>query len=407
MSRLNPILIFAAMCLCACLCGEVALIRQASAETPGRMCAILIGVDEYYRTDDLHFAGRDVSELKSALETFGKCDRFHVMDQTQEPADHPDFAKILWTLDHELKRVNEAGYETLLIFFAGHGRLDEDSGETYLVPGDYIPGRLSQTAISVEFVRQRLSACDRVKHKFLILDACHSGAALSADRQATVSEIVGKLSGAADWITLASCGADETSLEWSDIRHGLFTYWLCIGMSGWADRWQGATAHNGVVEMVELHRFVTEMVEATLAIINQRAQTQHVQRPKLIMREGTADAALVQLKSRDEQAVERDVKEHLEDARFWIKQQSPRYALNELDAAHQLKPYDPEVLAWRGKAQYHQYQKTAERSDWKAARALLDTSILLTEYAIRHKQGDLDVLAADLKTRQELREAMQ
>ena len=362
----------------------------ASGQQAGRMCAILIGVDEYYRTDDLHFAGRDVSELQKTLEEYCGCRRFHVMDQTQAPSDQPDFAKILWTLDKEIERADQANYDSLLIFFAGHGHRDEVNNQLYLAPGDYIPTKQEQTGISIDFVQQKLNACKSIKHKFLILDTCHSGGSDASKAPLSGREIASRMAQTQNLITLASCRSEEVSREWSDNRHGLFTFWLCVGLSGWADRGSGPHAGNGKIEIGELHAFVAEMVSATLVTLSRRLEkrgqlkTQHIQNPELILGDAKNDVVVADVEMGNPQQKQAAFAKHVNQATRKLRAYQFRAAIRDLEQALAVKPYDPVALAFLAKTYYLKYDDSKEKQDWHTALAHADTSVLLTEYLIRH-----------------------
>jgi uncharacterized caspase-like protein len=60
-------------------------------------------------------------------------------------------------------------------------------------------------------------------------------------------------------VTLASCRADETSIEAPWRKQGLFTYWLVQGLAGAADR-EVEGNRNGVITVDELYDFVYDRV---------------------------------------------------------------------------------------------------------------------------------------------------
>ena len=70
--------------------------------------------------------------------------------------------------------------DNLLIFFAGHGELNEDSKVGYWLPADAI-----ETRISTYFSNNELSVFLReikAKHTLVIADACFGGSLLSINR---------------------------------------------------------------------------------------------------------------------------------------------------------------------------------------------------------------------------------
>ena len=99
----------------------------------------------------------------------------------------------------------------------------------------------------------------QAKYKLCIADACHSGSLL-ATRSGTVDNLLEKY-----YTTLAqaepgtalimSSKSDETSLESSGLRQGVFSHFLIRGMKGEAD-----TNGNQVVSVSELYGYISEQV---------------------------------------------------------------------------------------------------------------------------------------------------
>jgi hypothetical protein len=69
---------------------------------------------------------------------------------------------------------NRTADDTLVLFFSGHGLLDEE-GLLHLAARDTEPRRLNATAISADYIRAQLNGCNS-RRQVLILDCCHGGA---------------------------------------------------------------------------------------------------------------------------------------------------------------------------------------------------------------------------------------
>ena len=92
-----------------------------------------------------------------------------------------------------------------------------------------------------------------------MLDCCHAGGEKGESVAGSSSQELGaSFRSAEGLVTLASCRKQETSREWEAKRHGLFTYFLCEGLTGMADG-----DRNGVVDSDELYSYVLEKVQLT------------------------------------------------------------------------------------------------------------------------------------------------
>ena len=335
-------------------------------EPLGRMRALLIGVDEYYQDVDLSFPGNDVRLLEHTLKAFCDCDSFHVMTQDQQRPDQPDFGKIVAALRQEVTVANSGHYDSLVIFFAGHGLRGRD-GQLYLAPGDYVPGLLERTGIPINMVRDTLASCNEVTNRFLILDTCHAAA------QPAAREIADALQDTRGLVTFASCRPGETSIEWRNCQHGLFTYWFCVGLSGWADR----AAPDGVVDVRELDEFVREMVRRSLEEFSSRTEQPLVQQPELL---GLDKQQTVPFARVDHRVNQRQVDDLLDSALLRLKNQRPVDAITSLNKALDHKPWDPTLCALRGKAYQRMYEDGKRMEHLERALADLDTAILLKRH---------------------------
>ncbi len=377
---------------------------QPATEPQGRMHAILIGVDDYYRSTSLNYAGADVRLLKETLQTHCRCDSVYVMTQQGSPRDQPDFAKVLGALRDELHLANNGNYDSLLIFFAGHGLNHLDDGSLFLAPGDFIPGLEKQTCIPIALVRELLAHCDHIERKILILDSCHAGSKTD-DReelrsQPTGGEIARQLGNPGGLITFASCRSEQSSIEWPQRRHGLVTFWMCVGLSGWADQ-ETDGRRDGQIQVGELHQFVSKMVASTLDLFALRKGVRHPQQPDLIA--PTSEHQTV-IASVDHDSDSQAITSSLAKASRLIKLLRPEDAIVELENAMKLKPWDPEICAWKAKAHLHFYEKSKRSEHLATALADLDTAILLTEYLIKNR-GRRD-LSSDLRQYQIRREGL-
>ncbi len=154
--------------------------------------AIIIGIDEYSggasELKQLEHAVNDARELREVLlREFGYRDenvRFLTDQQASQLAIRDAFES--W-----LPAQGPQKDDSVLVFFAGHGLVDEKSQEGYLAAADSVAGDLRRSCVEVSWIRDRLAALP-CRHKLLILDSCYSGALFQdKPRSATTTLLTG------------------------------------------------------------------------------------------------------------------------------------------------------------------------------------------------------------------------
>src|SRR5262245_20195088 len=237
---------------------EVSVLGEENTE--GRW-AVVIGLSNYKMSRlNLHFAAADATEFAETLVKHCGFQRDRIKMLLNEQATATNIRTALGTW---LPRV--AGRRDLVvIYYAGHGSPDldksvaEDGIRKYLVCYDAEPKNLYGTAVPMEELNSALLRL-RSERTVVLLDCCFSGAAAGASSAAlprTVfqSEVKGRPIKDGFISTLASTGAgrmvmtasapNETSQEYADIKHGLFTYHLMQGLAGKAVNNQGEVTPN-------------------------------------------------------------------------------------------------------------------------------------------------------------------
>ncbi len=216
---------------------------------------IAIGINEYDNLKPLKYAKKDAEAIKAWCEGEGGFDRSGIFlfteDSPRIPASPPIPTQPTYG---RLKRFLQKQFETPLLksgdnlwfFFAGHGRRYQD--KDYLMLPDSDPGNVRETAVSVDYVTERLrrSGADNV---VLLLDACRDedsrgGLGIGEEEYQGV-------------ITFYSCTANQQSWEIDELQQGSFTYTLLEGL-----RRQGE-ANCATVE--RLDEYLRRQVEQTNA----------------------------------------------------------------------------------------------------------------------------------------------
>ncbi|MEM6400176.1 MAG: SUMF1/EgtB/PvdO family nonheme iron enzyme [Cyanobacteria bacterium P01_D01_bin.116] len=210
----------------------------------GRNWAIAIGINHYDNLQPLKYAQQDAEAMKDWFTQEAKFDKVFLFTEDSPPIretnppipTQPTYARFQRFLDVQFERRLLKPEDNLWFFFAGHGRRYAD--QDYLMFLDSNPQAVDRTAISVDYVTQRLrrSGADNV---VLFIDACRdegSRSGLGIGQQ----EFKGV-------VTFYSCAANQKSWEIDELEHGSFTHTLLEGL-----RIQGE-ANCATVERLEQH----------------------------------------------------------------------------------------------------------------------------------------------------------
>lgn len=231
--------------------------RKHSADSPGtaptrenapKTWALIIGVSSYRHMPALRFPDDDAYRL------------FAFLKSPQGGAIPDERMQIL--IDEDATRQNilhameglflRAGPEDLVIlYFSGHG-----------LPGAFLP--IDYDGIGNTLTHQeikRMLDMSPAGYKLCLADACHSGGLLAA-RGGQLPDVLSRYyenlaqtrPGTA---LIMSSKAEETSLESSGLRQGVFSHFLLRGLKGEADN-----DRDGVVRIQELFTYIDQQVNA-------------------------------------------------------------------------------------------------------------------------------------------------
>ena len=145
-----------------------ALVLEAPQSSIGDYWALIIGVDRYKDWPDLKTPTHDARALKQTLinnYTFNDDRVFTIYN------DKATRRGIMDAMDELVNRVQPN--DNLLIFYAGHGYLDEQRNEGYWVPQDARKGKTADYVSNAD-IRTQIGGMD-AKHVLLISDACFAG----------------------------------------------------------------------------------------------------------------------------------------------------------------------------------------------------------------------------------------
>jgi WD40 repeat protein/uncharacterized caspase-like protein len=239
-----------------------------------KLWILLVGVN-HYDDDilaDLNYCAADCKDLGIALEKATQ--RF---PQREIIAIHDGAMRSpTWQeVKQNLRKFRSAQPDdTVLFYFSGHGFLNPDTQQPLLCLANTKTDRssgetrvLADAALAVDELLLELAA-SQAQHQIVWLDACHSGGMsfrefavqskgelvvekAELDPTPKLMEILGQRARySRGFYAMLSCGKQQISLEFRELGHGLFTYYLIRGLQG------EAADRQGIIEADGLYKYV-------------------------------------------------------------------------------------------------------------------------------------------------------
>ena len=229
---------------------------------------LAVGINDYGGSMDLHYA---VPDATSVSEVFGKqksglYENVHVSlllnDKGSKQEIEAEFNKISKKIKPD---------DVFVFYVSGHGSLV--GGDYYFITHDFADsdGDIDEYGISKRDIADYFTPI-KARKNLIILDSCHSGAAIdSGARGMDEAVAIKRLVRATGQATLAASGDTQSSWEGYN-GHGVFTYGLVEGLEGKADM-----DGDGYVSVTELALYVEREVPI---IAEEKLANPHQQNPK-------------------------------------------------------------------------------------------------------------------------------
>jgi hypothetical protein len=216
--------------------GNILVQRPAGArpDRPARLRIIALGIDKYAdpTVRPLSFAVADAEAVVKALRE--KSEGLYTVDRAvvlkNEQVTPAEWRKTLEDVCGDLRKRAEPD-DLLVVFFAGHGIVDSQSGQYYYVGHDFKVADLERREYSAciswnDFRTLAGISC----RKLVFLDTCHAGAIQplrARDLKSAVRELQEDVV-----LTFAASAGDEQSAERKSWGHGAFTKSLLEALEG-------------------------------------------------------------------------------------------------------------------------------------------------------------------------------
>jgi len=228
--------------------------------------AVLIGVESYRdpAIPKLNYCIDDVQALSRVLSTHAGFRPERVITLTGVAATKDAVRSKLGTYLPRYVGENDM----VLIYFSGHGGAEpcpagkrDDGTRKYMMLVDSVPNDLYATAIPMSELALMFARIPVGKLLF-VMDACYSGAARSKGVLLEGMKSVGltdtyleQLSASEGRVVLAASRANEISLESKKLQQGVFTFYLCKALEGYADN-----NKDGITSLAECYEYVSGQV---------------------------------------------------------------------------------------------------------------------------------------------------
>ena len=212
--------------------SQVLSIEKTSKDYIPRMFALVVGVSNYLDGNNLNYSDDDASLIFKNMSSafFNELKDGRITLLLNENASVSNIKNALQTI---LNQANENDY--IVFYFSGHGS-----------PGAFCAydGLLKHKDVKDVFVNSK------AKYKLCVADACFSGSISNTQIVSNYSDLHH------DRIcVLMSSKSNQTSIESSGIKQGVFSYYFVKGMNGKADLNQ-----DKYVTVGELFVYVKKMV---------------------------------------------------------------------------------------------------------------------------------------------------
>ena len=222
----------------------------------GKKRALLIGINDYILDDhigSLQYCVNDVVELNDVISNeqrgnFSSSELLH--SENDNIKNQPTRSNIMSMTN--LLAHNSKTDDTILFYFAGHGF--ENGGVNYLLPSDSRLNILSDSAISLQWIKETLNTSPARK-KLMIIDACHSGATIGRSSSFPMTKMFYEkmFEEAEGFAILSSCKIGQLSYDYPEKNHGAFSYYLLEGLRGAAD-----SDGDGIITVPDSNNYVSK-----------------------------------------------------------------------------------------------------------------------------------------------------
>jgi hypothetical protein len=233
--------------------------------------AIIIGIQNYKRVPKAEFANNDAREFNEyAIRALGiKQEKIKML--VDEEADEVNIVK---AFENWLPiQVNKDKTE-VYVFYSGHGLPAPDGKSLYFLPHGVDKELLSRTAVAQDEIVAALTAA-KPKSVTMFIDACYSGQTRGGDVLIADAKPVSLKADTnvypPNFTVITASTSDQISSSSSELKHGIFSFYLMKGMEGDADANQ-----DGKITVGEMQDYLSDKVARQATTLGRKQNTQVV-----------------------------------------------------------------------------------------------------------------------------------
>lgn len=226
--------------------------------------AIVVGVAKYKKVNGLQYPALDAETVKSYLTGVMGIPAENIKTLKDDDASKS-------TIEAAVKRwLVKKDFDTIVFYFAGHGVPDPDNprdGPPFIVPydGDLDPDLGKGTLINLNDLIADMEG-SKARNVFVLLDSCFSGQQGRTPEQYAMAHrglaVAAKFNQQRAFVFSGSKG-NQASFEFTKVSHGYFTYYMLLGLKGYADKPPYGN-RDGAVTDIELCAYVAGEMSAEL-----------------------------------------------------------------------------------------------------------------------------------------------
>ena len=215
---------------------EVLKLPARRAKQDDNKVAIVIGIENYDIAPKASYANRDAEFFTEYLKRMFGVPKQNLIILRDEEAKLIKFFSIL---EKWLPGVAGSGGKDIYVFYAGHGLSSNDGKELYLLTHDSDPDLLKRTAIMRSDLFSLIND-QKPKSVTIFFDTCYSGPSRDGEMLIASARPIRIVAEDEDNIpsnfsVFSAAKNDQISSSISEIKHGIFSYYLMKGLEGESD----------------------------------------------------------------------------------------------------------------------------------------------------------------------------
>ncbi len=158
------------------------------------------------------------------------------------------------------------------VFYSGHGLPSDDGNSLYLLPHGADRDFISKTAINQSEIITALQAT-QPNSVTMFIDSCYSGLARTGDALLASARPITLKANAqvfpSEFTVITASQDNQISSSSSELKHGIFSYYLMKGMEGDADE-----NKDGKITIGEMQAYLADMVPKQAMTMNRKQMPQ-------------------------------------------------------------------------------------------------------------------------------------